>query len=115
MDLNTLRFIQNKTMKKQVWEHGEIAFVKIDTLPEGLTESDTNVFAKGNTGNSHTFKGGKMYLKKVNDFVFGYFVAKNTKLYHTEHSPNGCELPDGVYEMRKQNEYINGDLRQVVD
>jgi len=104
-----------KDGKLQVWEHGEISFVLIDKLPEGLVESKTDIFAKGNTGNSHTFKGGKIYLKKVDGFVFGYFVAKGTRLYHTEHSPQGCELPDGVYEMRKQNEYINGDLKQVID
>ena len=102
-------------MKKQVWSHGEIGFVKIDKLPEGLEVSKTNTFAKGNEGNSHTFTGGKIYLKNVNEFVFGYFVAKNTKLFHPQHSPKGCALPDGVYELRKQNEFINGEMRVVVD
>lgn len=104
-----------KEIKKQAYRHGEIVFVKIDSLPTGLTETKTNFFAKGNTGNNHTFKGGKIYLKNVDQYVIGYFQAKNTKLYHTEHSPKGCELPDGLYEIRKQNEIINGELKQVID
>lgn len=100
---------------KKIYSHGEISFVTIDKLPEGLEETKTNVFAKGRTGNSHTFKGGKIYLKNNGQFIIGYFEAKNTKLYHDEHSPKGADLPDGVYEIRKQSEFINGELRQVID
>jgi hypothetical protein len=102
-------------MKKQIHRHGEVCFIKIEKLPKGLIETKTNVFAKGNTGNSHTFKGGKIYLKNEGQYIIGYFKAKDTKLYHTEHSPNGVELPDGTYEIRKQSEFINGELRQVID
>lgn len=102
-------------MKKQAYRHGEIVFVKIDKLPENLVATKTDVFAKGNTGNSHTFKGGKIYLKNEGQYIIGYFKASKTKLYHTEHSPKGVSLPDGMYEIRKQSEFINGELRQIVD
>jgi hypothetical protein len=104
-----------KNNKIQCWGHGEIAFALIDELPKGLVETKTDVFAKGNTGNSHTFKGGKIYLKNEGQYVTGYFHAKNTKLYHPEHSPKGCVLPDGFYEIRRQSEFINGEMRVVVD
>jgi hypothetical protein len=100
---------------KKIYSHGEISFLTIDKLPEGLEKSKTDVFAKGRTGNNHTFKGGDIYLKNINEYIFGYFVAKNTKLYHPEHSPKGVELPDGVYEMRRQVEFINGELKQIID
>ena len=57
---------------KKVYAHGEVAFVTIDKLPEGLEENNTDIFAKGNTGNNHTFKGGKFYPKKFM-FYFLYF------------------------------------------
>lgn len=99
----------------RIYSHGEISFVTIDKLPNGLTEINTNVFAKGKTGNSHTFKGGKIYLKNKGQFIVGYFEAKGTKLYHPEHSPKGAKLPDGVYEIRKQSEWVNGELKQIID
>ena len=106
--------MKNQT-KKQCYRHGEIVFVKIDSLPKGLSESKTDIFSKGNTGNNHTFKGGKLYLKNDGQFIIGYFQAKKTKLYHPEHSPKGVILPDGSYEVRKQSEFINGELKQVID
>jgi hypothetical protein len=101
-------------MKKQCIRHGEVVFVKIDKIPN-LEETKTNVFAKGKTGNNHTFKGGKIYLKEIDQHVFGYFKADKTKLYHVEHSPKGASIPNGNYELRRQVEFINGELKQVVD
>jgi len=100
---------------KTLYRHGEVCFELIDKLPENLKEEKTNIFAKGTTGNSHTFKGGKLYLKNESAYVFGYFEAKNTKLYHKEHSPNGVSIPDGIYRLRRQVEFINGELKIVVD
>lgn len=100
---------------KQIYSHGEISFIKIDKLPDGLVETNTDVFAKGKTGNSHKFNGGKIYLKNGGQFIVGYFEAKGTKLYHPEHSPKGAELPDGVYEIRRQNEHTPAGLVPVVD
>ena len=105
-----------KNNKLQIREHGEISFIEIDKLPEGLTQTKTNIFAKGHTGNNHTFKGGKIYLKNIDSHVIGYFEAKNTKLYHNEHSPKGeAVLPNGFYEIRKQSEIVNGELKVVQD
>ena len=102
-------------MKIPVYRHGEINFIQIKKLPEDLRKAKTNVIAAGSGNNSHTFKGGKLYLKNADTYVFGYLEAKNTKLYHLEHSPKGVSIPDGVYELRRQNEWINQELKQVVD
>lgn len=108
-------------MKTKAFRHGELVLVAIDKLPDGLIETKTNLLIKGNTGNSHSFKGGKIYLKNDGQFIIGYFQAKNTQLFHPEHGEKKsagvmvAKLPDGLYELRKQSEFINGELKQVID
>lgn len=102
-------------MKTKAHRHGEIVLLEVSSLPKDLVETKTDIFGVGRTGNNHTFKGGKLYLKNEDQYITGYLEAKNTKLYHTEHSPKGVAIPDGVYELRKQSEWINGELKQVVD
>jgi hypothetical protein len=100
----------------KAYRHGEMCFVEVQELPTGLTKAKTTIFAQGSHGNDHTFKGGDLYLlDKPETYIVAYFVAKKTKLYHKEHSPNGCELPDGIYEVRKQQEFINSELVPVID
>lgn len=102
---------------KQAYRHGEILFVKIKSLPKGLEEVKTKEIVKGQTGNSHTFDKGKIYFKNVDDNVFGYFVAKGTSLLHPEHSPNvgDAQIPNGIYELRKQVEFTPSGLQPVID
>jgi hypothetical protein len=107
--------------KQKLWRHGEIIFRKIDKLPEDLIESKTKTFIKGKSNNLHTFDNGKLYLKNIDNYVFGYFIAENTKLYHIEHGDikNGklleAILPNGIYELRRQNEFTPTGLKQVID
>jgi hypothetical protein len=100
------------------YRHGEIAFISINSLPQGLTESKTNVIVTGSHGNNHTFTGGKLYLlSEMKDFIIGYLVSKNTNLLHPEHSPKKGDavLPDGIYEIRKQQEFTPEGLIPVID
>lgn len=92
-----------------------MGFVKVTDIPK-LEVTDTSVFAVGSHGNNHSFKGGSAYmLDKPNGQIVGYFKAKGTLLFHPEHSPEGCVLPDGKYEIRKQVEYTPAGLIPVVD
>jgi hypothetical protein len=100
---------------KKAYRHGEILLVKIDNLPSNLKEEKTKLIVKGSHGHDHTFDNGKIYFSKENDYVFGYLEAKNTKLFHDEHSPKGVLIEDGLYELRKQQEFIDGELKQVID
>jgi hypothetical protein len=105
-------------MKTKVFRHGEIAFVKIAKLPKGLKEEKSSkILASGSHGNSHTFDNGKFYPKKKSDFVFGYFVAKDTSILHSEHSPKkgDAKLPNGIYKLIKQQEFTPAGLIPVVD
>ena len=103
-------------IKQKIYRHGEIAFLQIAKLPKGLKEEKTKILMSGSHGNSHTFDNGKLYLKKENDFVFGYFVAKDTSLIHPEHSPNGeAKLPNGIYQLIKQQEFTPQGLVPIID
>lgn len=101
-------------MKKQAYRHGEICLLKIDKLPKGLKESKTNVLMTGSHSNSHTFDKGKIYLKSDGK-TFGYLVAKDTKLFHPEHSPKGAKIKDGIYQLIKQQEYTPDGFKPVID
>lgn len=100
----------------KAYRHGDVALVKIESLPEGLEPSKSNVLIQqGSGGNPHSFEGGMFYEKKEGDFLLGYLEAKNTKLFHAEHSPNGGEIEDGIYEVRFQVEHTHEGMKQVID
>lgn len=131
-------------MKTRVYRHGEICFIQINKLPENLVKSESKEIVKGSHSNSHCITQGDLYFKDVDQYIFGYLVAKDTKLTHLEHgnicsvckfdglrNTNICPkcntdfvkdgklrlaiLPDAVYELRKQNEFINNELQPVID
>jgi len=97
--------------------HGELAFNKIKELPKDLILSDTKVIAVGSGGNAHSIDNGQLYFKQIDEYVIGYLVADNTKLFHNEHSPQGVAMSegDGVYEIRKGVEMVAEGLKQIID
>jgi hypothetical protein len=99
---------------KQAYRHGEICLLKIANLPKGLKQTKTNVLMTGSHSNSHTFDNGKIYLEE-NGQTFGYLVAENTKLFHPEHSPKGCKMKDGIYQLIKQQEWLPDGFRPIID
>ena len=96
------------------YRHGEIGLFQIDKLPKGLKKTKTNVLMKGSHANSHTFDNGEIYLTNDGQ-LFGYLVAKDTKLFHPEHSPKGCKIKDGIYKLIKQQEYTPDGFVPVLD
>lgn len=98
----------------KVYRHGEIAFIKIKELPKKLTKSNSKIIVQGSHGNAHSFDNGELYFKQ-DGYIMGYFKAKNTKLFHLEHSPKGVKIPDGIYEIRKQQEFTPNGLIPVID
>lgn len=105
----------------KAFRHGEICFEKIEALPEGLKKSTQKEFLRGSHGNPHTFDKGTFYPKVEDVYVFGYFTAKGTTLYHEDHGKKTkgrikeAKLPDGQYRLRRQVEHVNNELKQVVD
>jgi len=97
----------------KLFRHGDICGVKIDKLPEGLTETKTTILETGSHGHNHYIDKGKVYFKKDGEHIFGYLVAKDTTLNHEEHKD--IKLDDGIYQLRKQTEYTPVGLIPVID
>ena len=99
----------------KVIRQGDVLYKQIDTLPKGLVAGSNVILQTGSGGNPHTFTGGKFYPKVEGDFIIGYLKAKNTKIFHTEHNPKGDAIEDGIYEVRRQVEVVNGQMAAVID
>lgn len=104
------------------YRHGDLALVSIEKLPAGLKPARTNVLMEGSHGNPHKVQNGTVYLKKVDEFVFGYLVAKKgCTLIHVDHGDGkrGMEktahLPEGIYELRRQVEKTHQGMKPVID
>ena len=106
----------------KVYRHGDLALVKIEKLPSGLTAESSNVLMEGSHGNPHKVENGVVYRKNVDQFVFGYLVAKKgCTLLHVDHgdkkrgSVKTASLPEGVYELRRQVEKTHTGMKPVID
>lgn len=102
-------------MKQKVYRHGEILLVKVKSIPKGLKVSDSKTLMVGSHGNSHTISEGKIYFKDEDQYIYGYLRAKNTKLFHPEHSPQGDKIEDGNYQLRRQVEFTLEGLVPIRD
>ena len=101
----------------QIFRHGEVGLLKVSKLPKGLKEANTKIFMTGSHGNNHSIDNGKLYFVKEDTYVFGYLVAKNTNLIHSEHKDKtgGAKIEDGIYQMLKQQEFTPNGLVPVID
>ncbi|KAF0218824.1 MAG: hypothetical protein FD174_2607 [Geobacteraceae bacterium] len=107
--------------KKIAIRHGDLCLVQIGSLPEGLKPANTSVMMQGSGGNDHAVKDGTVYLKDVDQFVFGYLVAGvNCILLHPDHGVGDATIktapiPTGIYELRRQFEHKHETMTQVID
>jgi hypothetical protein len=102
-------------MKQKAYRHGENLLLKVDSLPENLTKSGSNIFMTGSHGNNHSLDNGELYLTGESP-EYGYLVASNTRLFHPEHgSKDGELIEDGIYKLIKQQEYTPDGLVPVID
>jgi len=107
--------------KMNNYRHGDCGLTGVKELPKGLKKLNTNVLMVGSHNNSHTFDNGDVYEVKGDDFIIGYLVAKDTTLYHPEHGEEvgkplrEAKIDDGIYEIRRQVEYTNEGMKQVID
>lgn len=98
------------------YRHGDMALIGTNKSLVGIKSSKTNILmSKGSSGHDHTFTGGTFHPSIEGDNIIGYLRAKDTILYHPEHSPKGVKIANGKYEVRKQNEITHEGMREVVD
>lgn len=128
--MNTILLLELKFGVKQMNKftnqqaQGELLFIKIDKLPENLTEikpEDNNyIVGHSETGHHHVVKyeNNIKYYQAANDNNIAYLVVDNTKGVKVEHQRSfdthkSLELVPGVYQIRKQQEFVD-DLWQFV-
>ena len=70
----------------------------------------------GSHGNNHSIDKGVFYPKQ-DGFTFGYLEAKDTNLLHPEHKDEtgGAKIPDGYYQLIKQQEHTPDGLVPIID
>lgn len=110
---------------KKVAAQGDVMFIKIDKLPDGLrkieAENGKFVVAHSETGHNHSIKyaDGITYYANDNDIFIAYLVVDNAKCL-VEHergfdTHESLLLKDGVYKVRRQREYTPEGFRKAQD
>lgn len=109
---------------KQMGRQGDVLFIKRQSIPEGYTLSSPSkdgkhVVAHSETGHHHVVKArsADMLIDKTNEFIAFLDVKEPTEVTH-ERSFDTHEtllLDEGVYEIRRQREYVPEGYRKAAD
>lgn len=100
-------------MNKQIqYRQGDVMAIGIDNLPKGLKKKGDNVLVHSDsTQHNHELVKGTVYVDKEGKLFAD--VPVKTQIVHTEdHGP--IDIPKGVYEIRRQQEHLIGDMVKVV-
>lgn len=109
--------------KRRMYRQGDILFVSIPRLPEGLTPAVDLVVARGETtGHSHRLEGEDVELlvgpgrwQSGMDVAQEFFIRAglDVQVVHEEHAP--IALPEGLYCVVRQREYDERADRLIRD
>jgi len=104
-------------MKKKcrMIRQGDVLFVPVQQMPDGVKLEDTKTVAYGEvTGHHHTMVevDGKAEVYTLEDQMFAK-VEGDVVITHQEH--NQLVVEEGIYEIRIQREYTPEDIRRVLD
>jgi hypothetical protein len=100
-------------MEKFQVRHGDLLLERIDSIPKGAKERNTNVILDGEvTGHAHRLIGGAILDHEDRAYLS---VPKTATVIHEEH--NTITLPPGDYVVTRQREYnpYERAARNVVD
>lgn len=107
-----------KTIDK-IAAQGDVLFVRIDKLPEGLTRETHKTAAHSETGHMHAFDdSASVWLYSTSDQLEAYLeveepaVLRHHRVWDTHEE---IEFPVGVYKIRRQREHTPDGWRQVMD
>jgi hypothetical protein len=96
------------TMHRQ----GDVLFVKVDALPEALTEWKNNVLVEGEvTGHAHRLQEGKIW--ETPQGLLFLAAVTGSQIVHEEH--NTINLEPGYWQVIRQREYSPEAIRWVTD
>jgi len=103
---------------------GDMLIRKIDALPTDVkalkSECGNFVLAHSETGHSHVVKEqpGVQFYQNANDNFIAYLVVDNEAVVEHMRSHDTHEsimFKQGVYEIRRQREYIQEGFRRAQD
>lgn len=111
-----------KTETDNVYRHGDLLIVGVDSIPETAKKTDSLTLAIGEaTGHNHSFSSGEVQMFEnptpKNDDPVKWFEVKSSEatLGHQEHKDIGIKR--GIYALKIEREYNPFDnvVRQVTD
>lgn len=99
-------------MKQIQIRQGDVLAIKIDKLPKSIKHKGNNILVHSDsTMHDHTLVKGTVYVDKEGRLYAD--VPEDTQIVHTmDHEP--VEVPKGIYEIRRQQEHLMGDMVKVV-
>lgn len=114
-------------MKKidKIGAQGDVLFIRVDTLPKGLTETEDRIVAHSETGHHHTASGDLSRYTVPGDDLLSYIVAKGpVQVEH--HRPwdthetlellyDDSSRGETIWEIRRQREWSPAGWRRVED
>lgn len=111
-----------KTFKKQAAQ-GDCLIRRIDKLPDGLEaakpENGFHVVAHSETGHNHVVqeKSAQLLINKTNAFIAYLNVLEPCEIQHLRSfdTHESIALDKGIYEIRRQREYVPQGFRKASD
>lgn len=96
-----------------MYRQGDVLFVKIEVLPSGLTERQSNILVEGEvTGHAHRLEKGRILEDALGSLYVSVLLAA-TQVVHEEHG--AITLEPGYYQVIRQREYNPEAIRLVMD
>ena len=102
---------------------GDLMIRRIDTLPKGLQpmapEGGSFILAHSETGHHHIVKerAAQAFIDQTNAFIAYLHVLEPTELEHLRSfdTHESLALEPGIYEVRRQREYVPEGWRRAAD
>ena len=109
---------------KNIAAQGDFIIKRIESLPDGLAVAesvdDKYIIAHSETGHNHTVleRSCQLLIDQTNEFIVYLKVDTDAAIIEHErsfdtHEP--LEVPAGIYEIRRQREYIPEGYRRAQD
>jgi hypothetical protein len=103
---------------RNIAAQGDVLFRRVESLPDDVTQLETATVAHSETGHHHVAVGADLTVYSTPDPLVGFMVVEDEcQVEHRRdfHTHETLSFERGVYEIRRQREYVPGGWRQVVD
>lgn len=112
-----------KTVTTRPTFQGDLMVRRIDKMPDGVkpatAENGRFILAHSETGHHHTVmeRSAQLFIDEMNQFIAYLQVKEPCEIEHQRsfdtHAP--VTVSPGIYEVRRQREYIAEGFRKAAD